>query len=77
MFVNQVKEHLPSGNFDDMIMILKKFLSFMNLTVSSIVYEVFYKPQNFYVVVYKHLVSCSNFNSHLIQMKFYHKLSFE
>lgn len=34
VFVNQVKEHLPSGNFDDMIMILKKFLSFMSLTTA-------------------------------------------
>ena len=34
VFVGQVKEHLPAGNFDDMIMILKKFLSFMNLTTA-------------------------------------------
>lgn len=34
VFVGQVKEHLPSGNFEDMIMMLKKFLSFMNLTTA-------------------------------------------
>ena len=39
VFVEQVKKHLPSGNFDDMIMILKKFLSFMNLTVSKILFK--------------------------------------
>lgn len=34
MFVDNVKQFLPKGNFDDMIAILKKFLGFMNLTVS-------------------------------------------
>lgn len=33
MYVSQVKEHLASGSFEDLITILKKFLGFMNLTV--------------------------------------------
>lgn len=32
MYVSQVKEHLASGSFEDLITILKKFLGFMNLT---------------------------------------------
>ncbi|XP_062611782.1 wings apart-like protein homolog isoform X1 [Saccostrea cucullata] len=32
MYVSQVKNHLESGSFEDLITILKKFLGFMNLT---------------------------------------------
>ncbi|XP_060063972.1 wings apart-like protein homolog isoform X2 [Ylistrum balloti] len=34
MFVDNIKQYLPKGNFDDMITILKKFLGFMNLTTA-------------------------------------------
>ena len=30
-----VRDNLPEGNFDNMILMLKKFLGFMNLTVSK------------------------------------------
>ncbi len=42
MVVTTVRENLPKGDFSVMTEMLKKFLNFMNLTVSTRVSEVAY-----------------------------------
>lgn len=51
-----VREYLPEGDFSIMTEMLKKFLSFMNLTVSNTYFKLMYV--NIFVILFSVNISC-------------------
>lgn len=51
-----VREYLPEGDFSIMTEMLKKFLSFMNLTVSNTYFKLMYV--NIFVILFSVDISC-------------------
>ncbi|XP_058696668.1 wings apart-like protein homolog isoform X1 [Poecile atricapillus] len=54
--VTTVREYLPEGDFSIMTEMLKKFLSFMNLTVSNIYFKLMYV--DIFVILFSVNISC-------------------